>query len=73
MFYRLYILVDGANFIFSKSKRPSNDSIRTALLSDSSSKAIKDSIYLKLVEKILSQNLPDSAFDNGGTSSFKKI
>ena len=36
MFYRLYILVDGANFIFSKSKRPSNDSIRTALLSDSS-------------------------------------
>jgi hypothetical protein len=61
MFYRLYILVDGANFIFSKSKRPTNDSIRTALLSDTSSKAIKDSIYLKLVEKILSQNLPDSA------------
>ena len=61
MFYRLYILVDGANFIFSKSKRPANDSIRTALLSDSSSKAIKDSIYLKLVEKILSQNLPDSS------------
>ena len=47
MFYRLYILVDGANFIFSKSKRPANDSIRTALLSDTSSKAIKDSIYLK--------------------------
>src|SRR5215204_385380 len=61
MFYRLYILVDGANFIFSKSKRPANDSIRTALLSDSSSKAIKDSLYLKLVEKILTQNLPDSA------------
>ena len=61
MFYRLYILVDGANFIFSKSKRPSNDSIRAALLSDTTSKAIKDSIYLKLVEKILSQNLPDSA------------
>src|SRR6187551_612815 len=61
MFYRLYILVDGANFIFSKSKRPANDSIRAALLSDTTSKAIKDSIYLKLVEKILSQNLPDSA------------
>jgi len=61
MFYRLYILVDGANFIFSKSKRPTNDSIRTALLSDTSSKAIKDSNYLKVVEKIISQNLPDSA------------
>lgn len=61
MFYRLYILVDGANFIFSKSKRPSNDSIRIALLSDTTSKAIKDSLYLKLVEKIINQNLPDSA------------
>lgn len=61
MFYRLYILVDGANFIFSKSKRPTNDSIRTALLSDTSSKSGKDSNYLKVVEKIISQNLPDSA------------
>jgi len=61
MFYRLYILVDGANFIFSKSKRPTNDSIRAALLTDSTSKAIKDSIYVKLVEKIISLNLPDSA------------
>ena len=61
MFYRLYILVDGANFIFSKSKRPTNDSIRTALLSDTSSKAITDSNYLRVVQKIISQNLPDSA------------
>lgn len=61
MFYRLYILVDGANFIFTKSKRPANDSIRTALLSDTASKAITDSNYMKVVEKIISQNLPDSA------------
>lgn len=61
MFYRLYILVDGANFIFTKSKRPANDSIRLALLSDTSNKAIKDSAYLKIVERIISQNLPDSA------------
>ena len=61
MFYRLYILVDGANFIFSKSKRPTNDSIRLALLSDTSTSAIKDSNYLRVVEKIISQNLPDSA------------
>ena len=61
MFYRLYILVDGANFIFSKSKRPANDSIRLALLSDTSNKAIKDSAYLRIVAKIISQNLPDSA------------
>ena len=61
MFYRLYILVDGANFIFSKSKRPDNHSIRTALLSDTTLKAITDSVYLKVVGKIISQNLPDSA------------
>lgn len=61
MFYRLYILVDGANFIFTKAKRPSNDSIRLALLSDTANRANKDSEYLKVVEKIISQNLPDSA------------
>ena len=61
MFYRLYILVDGANFIFTKSRRPANDSIRTALLSDPSARSITDSNFLKVVEKIISQNLPDSA------------
>ena len=61
MFYRLYILVDGSNFIFSKSKRPANDSIRLALLSDTASKKVTDSAYLELVERIISQNLPDSA------------
>lgn len=61
MFYRLYILVDGSNFVFSKSKRPANDSIRTALLSDTASKKITDSGYLRIVEKIINQNLPDSA------------
>lgn len=61
MFYRLYILVDGANFVFTRSKRPANDSIRTALLTDSSSKKITDSNYLKVVDKIINQNLPDSA------------
>ncbi len=61
MFYRLYILVDGANFVFSKSKRPGNDSIRLALLADSSSKNITDSSYIKIVQRIISQNLPDSA------------
>ncbi|HEX6847015.1 MAG TPA: hypothetical protein VF144_08550, partial [Chitinophagaceae bacterium] len=61
MFYRLYILVDGANFIFTKSKRPANDSIRMSLLSDTSSKSLKDSNYLKVVQRIISQNLPDSA------------
>jgi len=61
MFYRLYILVDGANFVFTRSKRPANDSIRAALLSDTASKKITDSSYLKVVEKIINQNLPDSA------------
>ncbi len=61
MFYRLYIHVDGANFIVTKSKRPANDSIRTALLSDTANKKIADSTYLRIVEKIINQNLPDSA------------
>lgn len=61
MFYRLYIHVDGANFIVTKSKRPGNDSIRLALLSDSASNKITDSAYLKVVQKIIEQNLPDSA------------
>ena len=61
MFYRLYIHVDGANFIVTKSKRPTTDSIRTALLSDTAGKKITDSNYLKIVERIISQNLPDSA------------
>jgi len=61
MFYRLYIHVDGANFIVTKPKRPANDSIRLALLSDTASKSVRDSNYLKIVEKIISQNLPDSA------------
>jgi hypothetical protein len=61
MFYRLYILVDGANFVFTRSKRPANDSIRSALLSDTANKKITDSSYLKVVQKIINQNLPDSA------------
>lgn len=61
MFYRLYILVDGSNFIFSKSKRPTNDSIRLALLADTANRANKDSAYLRVVQKVISQNLPDSA------------
>lgn len=61
MFYRLYILVGGANFIVTKSKRPTNDSIRLALLADTANKKITDSNYLKVVQKILDQHLPDSA------------
>jgi hypothetical protein len=61
MFYRLYILVGGANFIVTRSKRPTNDSIRLALLADTANKKTTDSNYLKVVQKIIDQNLPDSA------------
>ena len=61
MFYRLYIHVDGANFIVTKSRRPMNDSIRLALIADTANKKITDSNYLKVVQKIIDQNLPDSA------------
>ena len=61
MFYRLYIHVDGANFIVTRSKRPVNDSIRLALLSDTANKKITDSNYLRVVQKIIDQHIPDSA------------
>lgn len=61
MFYRLYILVGGANFIVTRSKRPANDSIRLALLSDTATKKVTDSNYLRVVQKIIDLNLPDSA------------
>lgn len=61
MFYRLYILVGGANFIVTRSQRPTNDSIRLALLADTANKKVTDSNYLKVVQKIIDQHLPDSA------------
>jgi hypothetical protein len=73
MFYRLYIHVDGANFIVTKSKRPANDSIRTALLADSANKKITDSSYLKVVQKIIEQNLPDSALTSEELVILKKF
>lgn len=60
MFYRLYILVEGSNFIFTKSKRPVSDSILAALKADTASKAISDSAYVKLVKRIITENIPDS-------------
>lgn len=62
MFYRLYILVDGSNFIFTKSKRAISDSILASLLADTlNKKAITDSVYLKVVNRILVEKLPDSS------------
>ena len=61
MFYRLYILVEGSNFMFTRAKRPVSDSILLALKADTASKSIADSAYLQLVNKIISGNLPDSA------------
>jgi hypothetical protein len=72
MFYRLYILVGGANFIVTKSKRPTNDSIRLALLADTSNKKITDSNYLKIVQKIIDQHLPDSALTSEELVILKK-
>jgi len=72
MFYRLYIHVDGANFIVTRSKRPTNDSIRLALLSDTANRKITDSNYLKVVQKIIEQNLPDSALTSEELVLLKK-
>ena len=62
MYYRLYILVDGSNFIFTKSKKAFSDSILASLKSDTMNrKAISDSTYIKVVNRIIKENLPDSA------------
>ena len=62
VFYRLYILVDGSNFVFTRPKRAFSDSVLISLKKDTvSRKEITDSAYIKVVNKIIKENIPDSA------------
>jgi hypothetical protein len=61
MFYRLYILVDGSNFIFTKAKKPVPDSLvaRNTIEAKTTSPAT-DTALTRILQKI-SSNSPDSA------------
>jgi hypothetical protein len=62
MFYRLYILIDGSNFIFSKSKKPvSENQLVKEVIEKVKSEAVVDSAVLKVLDKIANQEIPDSA------------
>ena len=64
MFYRLYILVDGSNFVFTKPKRPASDSFVAkvnTVIPTQTSKPIEDSVVLKVIEKIVNEQIPDSS------------
>ena len=69
MFYRLYILVDGSYFVYSKAKRPAADSqvvksnpVMVAVPEKKIALPAPDSIVIKVINKIVSQNIPDSIF-----------
>ena len=62
MFYRLYILVDGSNFVFTKAKRPASDSFVAKETKEIQTPAlIEDSVVLKVIDKIINQQIPDTA------------
>ncbi|HLF45784.1 MAG TPA: hypothetical protein VI548_05135 [Chitinophagaceae bacterium] len=62
MFYRLYILVDGSNFIFTKSKKPLTDSQQVKAINEKVIQEAKlDSVVLKLLEKIEHPKASDPA------------
>jgi fibronectin type 3 domain-containing protein len=62
MFYRLYILVDGSNFIFSKPKRPvmENLAVKPEIIPTVDSSLAVDSSLIRVLKKIEQKN-PDSA------------
>ncbi len=58
MFYRLYILVDGSNFVFTKSKRPVYENM--VVYSPIEKTAVLDSALIKVLDKIVNQELSDA-------------
>ena len=62
MFYRLYILVDGSNFIFTKPKRPVSETpIVKAVVEKPIDVPVLDSVVLKVLDKVVNRQIPDTA------------
>lgn len=61
MFYRLYILVDGSNFIFTKTKRPVTESeLANAVSEKTIGEPVLDSAVIKVLDKIVNRQIPDT-------------
>jgi len=74
MFYRLYILVDGSHFVFSKSKRPVTDSaVAKPVTGNLTNVAVADSAALAVLSKITSQKISDTMLTAEEIVLLKKI
>lgn len=62
MFYRLYILIDGSNFVYTKSKKPAAETPVVIIPAEKKlPEAAADSAVLKVINKIVTQHIADSA------------
>lgn len=76
VFYRLYILIDGSHFVFSKSRRaPTDTGAGKSGAAQSAPKpdAELDSTALAVLEKISSQKIPDSMLSEEERVLLKRI
>jgi len=82
MFYRLYILIDGSNFMFSKSKRPAADApllrakVEEPVLKnaeDSVAKQAEDSAIAKVIDKITTEDISKTPLTTEEIMLLKKI
>jgi hypothetical protein len=83
MFYRLYILIDGSNFMFSKSKRPAADApllrakVDEAVLKNAEDSVIakqaEDSAIAKVIDKISTEEITATTLTTEEIMLLKKI
>lgn len=65
MFYRLYILVDGSNFVFTKPKKPEpENSVANNPIEKPLPATVVDSAVAKVLDKIVNQQIPDALLTN---------
>ncbi len=73
MFYRLYIHIDGSNFVYTKSKRPVAEGLVTKPFNDNLiTEPGADSALTKVLKKIAVKNIADSAFTSEEILILKK-
>lgn len=74
VYYRLYILIEGSNFVFTKSKRPVADSpVAKAMIEKPANEPTIDSTAMAVINKIVSQKIPDSMLTTEEIFLLKKI
>ncbi len=74
VFYRLYILIEGSNFVFTKPKRPVADSIVAKIAIEKlMNDPVIDSSALAVINKIVVQHIPDSMLTSEEIFLLKKL